>query len=233
MVFSVGAFATSPSHELASVHAQLAFEYAKADQLALALDAAGRAVDAGEAFAPAWLARAHVRAALSQDEAAEQDYRRALHLAPDNGEANNNFGLFLCQRARVDEGVVHLKRALLDPRYEARESAYLNLGRCSLSAGQASQAIEHWLSALQLRPAFPPALRQLAALYTNQGSVTLASYYFGRLIEHAGPLNADDLLLGVRVARLSGDRVREEAFSGELQTRFPDSRETQQLLSGI
>ncbi|WP_166642240.1 type IV pilus biogenesis/stability protein PilW [Paludibacterium purpuratum] len=232
-ILPAATFATAPLHELASLHVQLAFEYAKANQPGFALDAANRAVQVGEDFAPAWLARAHVHAMLSRDNEAERDYRQALTLAPENGEANNNFGLFLCRRGRLDDGARHLRRALVDPRYTSRETAYLNLGRCSLMADQAQQAIDHWLSALRAKPAYAPALRQLAALYTKQGSVELASYYFGRLIEHAGPLEAEDLLLGVGLARLSGDRVREEAYVGELRARFPDSRETQQLLSGI
>ncbi|MBV8046248.1 MAG: type IV pilus biogenesis/stability protein PilW [Paludibacterium sp.] len=233
MAIPAGAFATSLDHELASLHTRLAFEYVTAGQPGLALDAASKAVATGRDYAPAWLARAHVNAVLTRRDDAERDFRQALALTPENGEANNNFGLFLCLSGRWQDGARHLTRALSDPRYGARETAYLNLGRCSLMAGETQQAVEHWLAALRAKPAYPSALRQLAVMYTNQGSVERASYYFGRLIEHAGPLEADDLLLGVRLARLSGDRVREEAYSGELHTRFPDSRETQQLLSGI
>lgn len=232
-LWSAGAFATVPSHELASLHAQLAFEYAKAEQPAQALVAADRALQADATFAPAWLARAHAHAVLSLDAEAEQDYRSALRLQPQDGAANNNFGWFLCQRRRLAEGAQHLQRALADPRYGSPETAYLNLGRCSLMADQTQQAMDHWLTALRHRPDYAPVLKHLAALYTQQGSVKLASFYFDRLIEQSGPLVADELLLGVHLARLSGDRVRETAYADELKVRFPGSRETQQLLSGI
>jgi len=226
------AFAASSPHELAALHAQLAFEYAKSGQYGMALDSAERAVAIDGYFVPAWLARAYVESVLSQDAAAERDYRKALELAPGNAEANNNYGQFLCERGRAEDAFVLFDKALSDPLNGAPQTAYYNLGRCSLKLNQVGRATDFLLAALRAAPDYAPALKALAALYLDQGSVKLANFYYDRLIEHAGTLGPDDLLLGVRVARLSGDRVREAHYAALLQNRYPDSKETQQLLSG-
>lgn len=226
------AFASVVPHELASLHVQLAFEYAKSGQHAQALEAADRAVALDAGFVPAWLARAHALSQQERDAAAESAYRKALELAPQSGEANNNFGRFLCGKGRVDEGMTLLKRSLADARYASPHLVRLNMGYCSQAGERPEEASGHFLAALNGQPAFVPALRALSALYLRQGNVKLASFYHDRLLEQAGDAGPDDLLLGVRIARLAGDRVRENAFAATLRRRFPDSRETQLLLSG-
>jgi type IV pilus assembly protein PilF len=226
------AFASSQPHELASLHVQLAFEYAKVGQYSMALESAERAVAIDQFFSPAWLARAHVEAALTHDVSAERDFRQALVLAPGNAEANNNFGQFLCERGRGPEAMGFLARALADPMYATPQTAYFNLGRCSRLQHQLTQAKHYLLTALQSASDYVPALKELTALYLEQGSVKLASFYYGRLIQYAESLGPEDLLLGIRVARMSGDRVREARYAAQLQSRYPDSKETQQLLSG-
>lgn len=226
------AFASSSPHELASLHAQLAIEYAKANQFGMALDAAERAVAIDGFYVPGWLARAYVESALSHDAAAERDYRRALELAPQSAQVNNNYGQFLCEKGRTEESIALFDKALSDPLYASPQTAYYNLGRCSLKMNRVERATEYLQSALRIEPGFVPALRVMVALYLDQGSVKLANFYYGRLIQYAGTLGPDDLLMGVRVARLSGDRVREAQYAAQLQNRYPDSKETQQLLSG-
>jgi type IV pilus assembly protein PilF len=198
----------------------------------MALESAERAVAIDKNYVPAWLARAYVESVLAHDEAAERDYRHALQLAPGNAEANNNFGQFLCARGRAEEAMGLLGKALADPMYVSPQTAYFNLGQCSRKLNRVAEAKDYLLAALRSAPDYVPALKELVALYLGQGSVKLATYYYDRLIQHAVTLGPDDLLMGIQVARLSGDRVREARYTAMLHSRYPDSRETQQLLSG-
>lgn len=225
-------FASSPPHELASLHAQLAFEYSRSDQLVQALDAADRAVGFDAASATAWLARAHVLGRMARDADADSAYRRALVLAPGRGDVGNNYGLFLCERGQIAQGRAQLETALADSGYASPHLAHFNLGQCSMAEGQFEAAGEHFLAALRSRPAFVPAVRALSALYLRQGQVKLAAHYHDRLLELAGDAGPADLWMGVEIARLAGDRVRENEYATRLQKRFPDSRETEQMLSG-
>ena len=226
-------FSSAFGNDLASLHTRLAFEYVRMGQLPQALNAAGRAVALAPGFAPAWLARAFVQSALSLDQPAELDYRQALILLPASGEANNNFGWFLCQRGRQIEGRHFLEAALRDPLYPSREVVYVNLGRCTPRTAPYAERAAHFLAAVRLNPGYGPALKAMAALCHEWGKVKQASYYYGRLLEKTVMLDADDLLLGVRISRMSGDRVRETDYAERLKNHFPDSRETEELLSGI
>ena len=232
MVYATAAFASLPVHELASLHAQLSFEYAKAGQYGLALESANRSLALDEHLVPAWLARAYIESSLTQDADAERDYLQALRLGPLSAQANNNYGQFLCSRSRVQEAMPYLRQALLDPLYAEPHVANVNLGNCSRKLSQDEQAKDYFLAALRHAPEYEPALKALASLYLEQGSVKLASYYYDRLIQYAETMGPDDLLVGVKLARMSGDRVREARYAALLQSRYPDSKETQQLLSG-
>jgi len=232
-VFSGAAPAAVPSHDLAQIRAQLAVEYARSGNLKVALDSANEAIAADPGYMPGHLMRANVLQQLGVDGEAEQSFQHALALAPANPEANNNYGWFLCQRGRVDESLVYFKQALADSLYDTPQTARLNLGVCLNRLGRRAEANDQFLAALQIAPTFPRALAELARFYLEQGNGKLAGGYLDRLTRPGVSLSADELLLGVAVSRLNGERHREQQFVGQLKSRFPDSRETQQLLSGL
>jgi type IV pilus assembly protein PilF len=53
-----------------------------------------------------------------------------------------------------------------------------------------------------------------------------------RLSRIGAELSASDLLLAARVEHKLGDRNAEASYKLQLRKRFPDSRETQLMLSG-
>ncbi|MDN0076442.1 type IV pilus biogenesis/stability protein PilW [Crenobacter sp. SG2303] len=233
VVFSGVAPAASPSRDLAQIRAQLAVEYSRVGNLKAALDSATEAVSVDPGYMPGHLLRANVLQQLGVDGDAEQSFLRALALAPASPEANNNYGWFLCQRGRADESLAYFKRALADPLYDTPQTARLNLGVCLNRLDRKVEANEQFLAALQIAPAFPRALAELARLHLEQGNGKLAGRYLDRRTRIGVPLSADELLLGVAIARLNGEVEREQQLAGQLTSRFPDSRETQQLLSGL
>ncbi|QEL56257.1 type IV pilus biogenesis/stability protein PilW [Chromobacterium paludis] len=227
------AMAAGNPHELAKIRSQLAVEYAKIGNMKVALDNANEAVAADPTYVQGYVTRAYVQGLLRMNDQAEQDFRHALQLEPGNSAANNNYGLFLCENGRVQESLPLFQRALADPLYDSPQSAYLNLGRCSLKLGQLDKANAYLLDALRAAPNYPPALTELAELQLGQGNAKLAAFYFDRL-RRANPdgLGATELWLGARIARKTGDGALESECATELKNRYPDSRETQLLLSG-
>ncbi|MDF0606359.1 type IV pilus biogenesis/stability protein PilW [Neisseriaceae bacterium TC5R-5] len=220
--------------ELAQVRTQLAVEYAKLGNLKVALDTAEQAVLADSTYPSAYIAQAYVLALLQQDGRAEAAYRKALQLEPDNPEANNNYGLFLCERNRIEESLPYFQKALANPLYDSPQTAYLNLGQCNAKVGKGEQANDYLLMALRAAPNFEPALRELAELHLSQGNAKLATFYFERMTARGtiASLSAADLWLGVRVTRNTGDRALEAEYSNVLKSRYPDSKQTQLMLSG-
>ncbi|CUA85612.1 MULTISPECIES: type IV pilus biogenesis/stability protein PilW [Gulbenkiania] len=223
----------SGSRDLAQIRTQLVFEYVRFGNLKSALESAEQAVRADDTFVPGLLAKAYVHALLSQDAEAVRIYQRALQLEPDNPEGNNNYGLYLCEHGRPQEALQYFARALANPLYNAPQTAHLNMGTCYIKLGRAEEANSALLAALQAAPNYPPALRALARLHSTQDNPKLAAFYFERLVQALPEgLGADDLLLGVNIARRTGDAARLADWANQLKTRYPDSRETQQLISG-
>ena len=83
------------------------------------------------------------------------------------------------------------------------------------------------------QPIFKPMGKSI--LHVGElGNAKLASFYFSRLLKIVGntPPGADVLWLGVQIARKGGDRAHEAEYSALLKNKYPDSKETQMLLSG-
>lgn len=233
MALSTTVFAAAPGNELAQIRTQLAVEYSRLGNFKAALMSADQAIVADGLYVPAYLAKAYVLSLLKVDGEAEQHYQKALSLDPASSEANNNYGEFLCERGRAQDGMGYFAKALSNPLYDTPQTAYLNLGRCSVKLGQKGQANDYLLSALRVSPNYPPALRELAALHFGQGNAKLAAFYFDRLADHVGEMPADVLLLGVRIARKTSEQGKAELYAARLKSRYPDSKETQELLSGL
>src|SRR5262249_45412611 len=88
----------------ARVHTELAASYFELGNLPVALEEGKEALRADGSFGPAHNVMALVYAALKEDRLAEEGFRRALQLNPFDSDANHNYGQFLCQRKREEEG---------------------------------------------------------------------------------------------------------------------------------
>ncbi|SMF31054.1 type IV pilus biogenesis/stability protein PilW [Pseudogulbenkiania subflava] len=233
MAFGMTVFAAAPTNELAQIRTQLAVEYSRIGNYKAALLSADQAIAADQRYVPAYLAKAYVLTLLKVDGDAEQNYQKALAMEPANPEANNNYGEFLCDHGRAQDGMGYFAKALANPLYDTPQTAYLNLGRCSALLGQKAQANDYLLSALRVSPNYPPALKELAALHFGQGNAKLAAFYFDRLADNVGEMPADVLLLGVKIARKTNEQGKADLYAARLKSRYPDSKETQELLSGL
>lgn len=233
IVFSLPVFANAANNKnLADIRSKLAIEYAKLGNYKVAMENADQAIRADSAVAEPYLAKAYINLLLGQNKDAEDNFLRALSIEPGNSEANNNYGLFLCENGRVKESQDYFNRALSNPLYTEPQAAYLNLARCSAKLHENQQANDYLLTALKIAPNFIPALETLSALQLDMGNAKLAAFYFERIRRQTTALSSQQLWLGVRIARKSGDQASEGDLGQALKSHYPDSRETQLLLSG-
>src|SRR5581483_5646589 len=96
--------------------------------------------------------------------AAERYFRRAVIPEKGNGDAQNNFGVFLCERGRIDEAEKWFKRAIADPLYSTPAVANQNAGLCANKKGDRAAAETYLREALRLNPRLPPSLAQMARI---------------------------------------------------------------------
>jgi type IV pilus assembly protein PilF len=222
---------TSSSLYRAKVHTELAAGYYARGQYAVALHEVHIALAAQPDLAQAYHILGLIRAALREDKEAETAFRRAIALQPQHSEAHNNYGLFLCQRGRVEEALDHFETALGNPLYATPERALANGGACALSQGNPARAEVYFTRALALAPNLDAALLGMAEVDFRSQRLLAARGKLHRL-SNQGELGAQALWLGVRVERALGDKAAENSYAAQLRRRFPESLQTQWLIMG-
>lgn len=82
---------------------------------------------------------------------------QAIAIDPDYGNPYNDIGAYLIEQKQWRDAIPWLEKAILAPRYEARQYAYTNLGRVYVQLGQSSTAMTCFDNALAIDPLYLPA----------------------------------------------------------------------------
>lgn len=217
--------------ERARIHTELAALYYSRGNHGVALQESMVAIEADPQYGPAYNVLGLVQMELKEDTAADRSFQQALAINPNDSEANNNYGWFLCNRGREKEAIAYFLAAVRNPLYQTPGLAYTNAGVCSLKLGHDNEAESYLLQALKLQPGQPRALQALAEVYYRRGDYSGAKQLVGRFLEVAQP-TPEVLWLGVLSARQLGDRNAEASYGTQLRRRFPDSKEALTLKSG-
>lgn len=216
----------------ARIHTELAALYFTRGQHAIALGELRTALAEDSRYAPAYNMLGLVHAELHEPREAEANFRRSLELAPNYSEGHNNFGFFLCQRGRYDEGLAHYEVALKNPLYATPEIALANAASCGMAKGDLSKAEAYLQRALARAPHQPLVLRAEAEFAFLHGRMQEARIALIKLAEISN-LDASALWLGVRIERKLGNQAEEASFGAQLRRRFPDAPQTRLLMNGI
>lgn len=215
----------------ARIHTELAAGYYARGQYGIALSELNMVFESDASYAPAYGVLALVRAELREDKQAEEAFRKAISLQPDFSEARNNFGHYLCQKGRTDEGLGYFESALKNPLYSTPEKALANAGACSLRKGDVEGAERYLTRALRYAPDLPMAIQAMADVDFRQGRYLASRIKLQRLAER-GDLSAQALWLGIRTERMLGDRSAESSYEAQLRRRYPEAMQTQWLIMG-
>jgi len=215
----------------ARVHTELAAGYFEVGNMSVAVEEINVALRSDANYGPAYSVAGLIYSELKEDRLAEQNYAQALRINPLDSDANNNYGWFLCQRRREEEGIKHILAALRNPLYRNADRSYVNAGLCSRQRGDTAGAEDYFQRALKLRPNQGQALYQIADIAYARGDYAAAKTYLNRFAR-TGSANAEVLWLGVRVERKLGDRNSEASYALQLSRNFPNSKEARALLAG-
>ncbi len=212
----------------ASIRLQLAVGYYQDRKYEIALDEVKKAITADPDFADAYGVRALIYTAMGQAALADENYQRALALAPHNPELANNYGSFLCLVAgKPAQAMPYFESALHDPAYQSPLSALVNAGNCSLRTNNLDAAERYLLRALRYVPNLPAAEAGLARIYFERRDMERAGFFINRLTTGTklDTLSADALWLAIRIERKLGERTTEATMVAQLRQRFPGSPE--------
>lgn len=204
----------------ARINTQLGSEYAREGMYPIAEQKLKLAISQQDDYAPAYLALAYVYAKTNKTEKAEAAYRRALDLAPDNPDAQNNFGVFLCNEGKGKEAQVHFRKAIQNPNYSTPEAAWTNAGVCPGTSPKVAES--DFLHALHLNPQFPAALKQMAIISFSRKQYRRARAFEQRYRKVAKP-GPRMLLLSARTERALGNEDQAASYEEQLIREYPAS----------
>lgn len=213
----------------AQTHTQLAAVYMGQNHLKEAEKALDKAIGFDDKYVPAHTLLAILYWRINRMPEADQEFRKAISLDPSNGDTNNNYGKFLCERGNRQDAMKYFQRALADPFYKTPEVANANAGGCLLKSRDYAAAEPYLHKALEIQPSYGPALLDMARLDLDQNKAFEARGYMQRF-ESAGQATPQSLLLGYRIAIRLGDKDMATNYSNRLQDQFPNSSQAQSLV---
>lgn len=212
----------------AAIRMQLAIGYYQDGKYPIALDEIKQAIAFDPDFADAYGVRALIYTKMNETALADENYQRALRLAPRNPDLANNYGSFLCaEGGKPAQAMAYFDMALKNPNYATPISALVNAGNCSLRTKQYPVAERYLMEALRYDPDLAQTNAGLARTFYERRNYERAGFFINRLTTNAklDSLSADTLWLAIRIARRNGDRTLEASLTGQLQRRFPGSAE--------
>jgi type IV pilus assembly protein PilF len=208
----------------ARIRLQLAVGYFEQGQTTVALDEVKQALVIDPSFVEAYNLRGLVYMRLNDMRLAEDSFRRALALSPNDANVLQNYGWLLCQQQRYDEGIQTFDRALANPAYGDRAKTWLTKGLCQARAGKTREAEESLVHSMEFDARNPVTGYNLALLLYQRGDYGRAQFYIRRL-NNSELANAETLWLGIKVEQRLGNRVAREQLASQLRNRYPKSRE--------
>ena len=220
-----------PPRERARAHAELASAYYEQGNLGVALEEARVAITADANYAPAYTVLGLIHMDLKENVQADESFQRALRIAPNDADANHNYGWFLCQSGREDQSLKYFLLAIRNPLYSAPQKSYAVAGICAARKNNDRDAIEYLERALRLDSGYLSARINLAQLRYRRGEYDQARLLisdFNRSIEPT----AESLWLALRIERKLGDRESETKLAEQLRRQFAGSPEFQSLQQG-
>ncbi len=223
--------AATDQQQRAKVHTELGSLYMLDGRSAIALEEARIALSADPNYAPAYNLLGLTHMVLNEARLAEDNFQKALNLAPGDPEISNNYGWFLCQNGREQGSISYFMAAAKNPLYTTPTKPFTNAGVCSVRMKNDKAAEDYLLTALRLSPTNTQALYWLAEIAYRQGRQSEARQWTTDIERMMEP-TAEVVWLALRIERKLGNREAEARYASQLRRRFPGSPEQRLLTQG-
>jgi type IV pilus assembly protein PilF len=214
----------SDAQKRASIRLQLAVGYYRQGQLNVALNEVKQALQADPNMVDGHSMAALIYMDMGETALAEDSFKRAMSLAPNDPELGNNYGWFLCQNGRAQESIPYFNAAAKSKTYQSPGKALNNAGVCSLILKDDAAAEKYFTEAFRYEPGNPSINANLAKINFAHGDFERAHFYLDRVVK-AEAATPEILLLGIKIERKRGDRAAELSLVTQLRRLYPDSAE--------
>lgn len=208
----------------ARLRMELAAGYFEHGQTTVALDEIKQALAADPNNADAYNLRGLVYMRLDDAGLAEDSFRRAIAINPRDPNTRHNYGWLLCQQNRYGDAAAQFNEALAVPTYTDRAKTLMTQGVCELKAGQREKAERTLMQAYEIDAGNPVVAFNLASVLAQREEWSRAQFYIRR-VNNSAAASAETLWLGIKIERKLNNREAVAQLGGQLQRRFPQSRE--------
>ena len=234
LILAAGCITTKPSkpnwdpEERVDLHVKLGWGYLQRGQLEVARQELEQALalDSNDSRANHIMAILQLRFKNNTDAAAY--FERAVRSDPENIDVRNDYGVYLCDVSRREQGMQQFEEALASPLNRRREMTYLRAARCLMGGTDWPAAETYLRNALDIQPRYSDALYLMAQLKYREQNYMSARAHLQRYFD-TGALNSKSLLLAVQVERNLGARDLESRYAKQLRLQYPKSQEAKQL----
>lgn len=223
--------AVSDEQKRAKVHTELGSLYLLDGRLAIALEEARIALSVDPNYAPAYNLLGLTHMVLNEPRLAEENFQKAMRLAPGDPEISNNYGWFLCQNDREKSSIAYFMAAARNPLYQTPTKPFTNAGICSVRIKDDTAAEDYLLTALRLSPTNTQALFWLSDIAYRKGRYSEARQWATDIEKMMDP-SAEVLWLVLRIERKLGNREAEARYASQLRRKYPASPEQRLLTQG-
>ena len=208
----------------AQIRLELAINYYREGQLPVALDELKNALQSDPNLADAYGVRALIYMNMNETNLADENFRTAIRLAPNNPELTSNYGWFLCQNGRAAESIAYFEETLKSRTYQQPSKALNNAGLCSQKLKNDVAAERYFKQAFQFDPTNASATLSLATIHYQRREYEQARFYTGRLLKD-DVFSVEALWLALRTEHKLGNLAAENSLAIQLRRRFPASKE--------
>ncbi|MEO8298795.1 MAG: type IV pilus biogenesis/stability protein PilW [Burkholderiales bacterium] len=214
------------------VRLELAGAYFSQGQATTALDEVKRALVINPSSVGAYNLRGLIYASMDEHPLADESFRRALQLAPNDADSRHNYGWYLCRLRRYAEAQVHFEAAMAVPQYRGQSKTLLAQGICQARSGDLAGAEKTLLRSYEIDAGNPATAINLAEVLMRRGALERARFYVARVNAVPDLVDAETLWLAVRIEQRRGNKEGVDEFGGQLRQRFPGSRQSAAMQRG-
>jgi type IV pilus assembly protein PilF len=165
---------------------------------------------------------------LGDLEGAEIEFRTAVKQAPEDPDALNQLGSYLCLHGDTSEALKYFDRGILVPRNQDRYLIFTNAGTCAKDVDLAL-AEDYLRRGLAENSRFSDALFQMGEVAYRRKNYLQARAFIERRMA-ASKAAPDALWLGYKNEVALNDTAAADRFAGQLLGEFPTSVEARMLL---
>lgn len=216
----------------AGIRLELAQGYFSRGQFNTALDELKLALQTKPDMREAVNLRGLVYAAMGENQLAEEAFRRALVVYPNDPDTLHNYGWFACQQQRWATADALFDQAVSQSTYRAPARTLLAKGVCEARSGRMLVAEKTLARAFELDPGNPAIAVNLSEVLFRNNELERARFYAKRVNDQPEQANSQSLWLQLRIERRLGNRDTVEDLGAQLRRKYPQAPETQALDAG-